>query len=75
MDFSQIMAIAAAIVPSVAYVVTTMVMTKRNREDFLRLEARMEVRMDAFERRLTALETDVAVIKALCLERYRPPAP
>jgi hypothetical protein len=51
MDFSQMMAIAAAIVPSVAYVVTTMVMTKRNREDFLRLEARME----SFERRLSAL--------------------
>jgi hypothetical protein len=71
MDFSQIMAIAAAIVPSVAYVVTTMVMTKRNREDFLRLETRMEARMDSFERRLSALENDVAVIKALCQERYR----
>jgi hypothetical protein len=68
MDFSQIMAIAAAIVPSVAYVITTITMAQRNREDFLRLEARMDV----FERRLSALEADVAVIKAICMERYRP---
>ncbi|MDR3172497.1 MAG: hypothetical protein LBU17_12910 [Treponema sp.] len=79
MDFNQIMAVAAAIVPAVAYVVTTMSFAKRNREDILRLETKMESRLDAFEHRLSifearlsTLEADVAVIKAICQERYKP---
>jgi hypothetical protein len=50
--------IIVGVVPAVAYVVTSMVITKRNSDDIKSILIRM-----------TALESDVAVIKAICQER------
>ncbi|GMO24812.1 MAG: hypothetical protein Ta2B_04270 [Termitinemataceae bacterium] len=62
-------AIIAGLVPAVAYVVTTMITTRRNSEDIKELKMEIKSQDEKFSTRLVAIENDVAVIKALCQER------
>ncbi|GMO51593.1 MAG: hypothetical protein Ta2G_09340 [Termitinemataceae bacterium] len=69
-------AIIAGLVPAVAYVVTTMITTRRNSEDIKELKMEIKSQDDKFTSaikalsdRFSAIENDVAVIKALCQER------
>ncbi|GMO27230.1 MAG: hypothetical protein Ta2B_07880 [Termitinemataceae bacterium] len=76
-------AIIAGLVPAVAYVVTTMITTRRNSEDIRDIKSemkdmRMEIKsqdekfttmINTLNNRFSAIENDVAVIKALCQER------
>ncbi|GMO32671.1 MAG: hypothetical protein Ta2F_08590 [Termitinemataceae bacterium] len=69
-------AIIAGLVPAASYVVTTMITTRRNSEDIkeLRIEIKSQdskftTAINALNDRFSAIESDVAVIKALCQER------
>ncbi|GMO42637.1 MAG: hypothetical protein Ta2B_22930 [Termitinemataceae bacterium] len=69
-------AIIAGLVPAVAYVVTTMITTRRNSEDIKELKMEIKFQDEKFTKaigalsdRFSAIENDVAVIKALCQER------
>jgi hypothetical protein len=65
MDTNLIAAVIASGVSAVAYIVTTMIITRRNSVDIKELC----VDVKALDKRITTIEADVAVIKALCQER------
>ena len=86
MDTNLIAAVIASGVSAVAYIVTTMIITRRNSVDIKELcvdvkaldkrvsgldsrVTKLEFALEGLPQRITAIEADVAVIRALCQER------